>query len=75
VIREMKLVGFAILLAAIFLGAHVAGSHLGPVTTTHSQVGYPGMNGGGMGGMNMGGSTGSGGQQVPPAVGLRGGRT
>jgi hypothetical protein len=78
VIREAKLVGFVILLAAIFLGAHVAGSHLGPVTTTHSQVSYPGMGGGGMGGMNMGGSggsTGSGGQQVPPAVRLRGGRT
>ena len=72
-IREAKLVGFVILLAAIFLGAHVAGSHLGPVTTTHSQVSFPGMSGGGMGGMNMGGSSGSGGQQVPPAVRLRGG--
>ncbi len=72
-IREAKLVGFVILLAAIFLGAHVAGSHLGPVTTTHSQVSFPGMGGGGMGGMNMGGSGGSGGQQVPPAVRLRGG--
>ena len=75
-IREAKLVGFVILLAAIFLGAHVAGSHLGPVTTTHSQVSYPGMSGGGTGGMNMGGSSGSGGsgdQQVPPAVRLRGG--
>ena len=72
-IREAKLVGFVILLAAIFLGAHVAGSHLGPVTATHSQVSFPGMSGGGMGGMNMGGSSGSGGQQVPPAVRLRGG--
>jgi len=54
VIREAKLVGFVILLAAIFLGAHVAGSRLGPVTTTHSQVSYPGQ-GGGMGGMTMGG--------------------
>jgi hypothetical protein len=72
VIREAKLVGFAILLAAIFLGAHVAGSHLGPVTTLHSQVSYPGMSGGGMGGMNMGGS---GGRQVPPAVRLRGGHS
>jgi len=69
VIREAKLVGFVILLAAIFLGAHVAGSHLGPVTATHSQVSFPGTSGG-MGGMNMGGS---GGQQVPPAVRLRGG--
>jgi hypothetical protein len=72
VIREVKLVGFVILLVVIFLGAHVAGSHLGPVTTTHSQVSYPGMSGGGMGGMNMGG--GSGGPQIPPAVVLRGGR-
>jgi hypothetical protein len=78
VIREAKLVGFALLLAAIFLGAHAAGSHLGPVTTTHSQVSYPGMSGrGGMGGMNMGGSGGGsgGGQQLPPAVRLRGGHT
>ena len=69
-IREARLVGFVILLAAIFLSAHVAGSHLGPVTTTHSQVSFPGMGGMNMGGMNMGGS---GGQQVPPAVRLRGG--
>jgi hypothetical protein len=73
VIREAKLVGFVILLAAIFLAAHVAGSHLGPVTTTHSQVSYPGTSGGGMGGMNMGGS--GGGQQLPPAVVLRGGHS
>ena len=66
-IREAKLVGFVILLAAMFLGAHVAGSHLGPVTTTHSQVSYPGMSGGGM---NMGGSSGR--QPLPPAVVLRG---
>ena len=70
-IREAKLVGFVIPLAAIFLGSHVAGSHLGPVTTTHSQVSYPGMSGGGMGGMNMGGSGGR--QPLPPAVVLRGG--
>jgi hypothetical protein len=55
VIREARLVGFVILLAAIFLGAHAVGSHLGPVTTTHSQVGYPDQGGGGIGGMNMGG--------------------
>jgi len=73
VIREARLVGFVILLAAIFLGARVAGSHLGPVTATHSQVSYPGMSGGGMGGMNMGGS--GNGQQLPPAVRLRGGHT
>jgi len=75
VIREAKLVGFAILLAAIFLGARVAGSHLGPVTTTHSQVSYPGGGSPGMGGMNMNGSGVSGGQQVPPAVRLRGGHS
>ena len=72
-IREAKLVGFVLLLVAIFVGAHAAGSHLGPVTTTHAQVSYPGL-GGGAGGMNMGGS-GSGGSQGPaPAVRLRGGR-
>ena len=54
-IREAKLVGFVILLAAIFLGAHVAGAHLGPVTTSHSQVSYPGQGSGGAGGMTMGG--------------------
>ena len=72
-IREAKLVGFVILLAAIFLGAHAAGSRLGPVTTSHSQVSYPGQ-GGGMGGMTMGGgSTGSDGPETPPAVKLRDG--
>ena len=53
-IREARLVGFVILLAVIFVGAHAAGAHLGPVTTTHSQVSYPGQ-GGGSGGMTMGG--------------------
>ena len=72
-IREAKLVGFVILLAAIFLGAHAAGSRLGPVTTSHVQVSYPGMTGtGGMSGMNMGGS--GAGQGPPPAVKLRGGQ-
>ena len=74
-IREAKLVGFVILLAATFLCAHVAGSHLGPVTTTHSRVSYPGGGSPGMDGMNMGGSGGSGGRQVPPAVRLRGGHS
>jgi hypothetical protein len=55
VIREAKLVGFVILLAVIFLGARAAGAHLGPVTTTHSQVSYPGQGGSGGGGMTMGG--------------------
>ncbi len=67
-IREAKLVGFMVLLAAIFIGAHAAGSDLGPVTTTHSQVSYPGL--GGTGGMNTGQS---GGGQAPAAR-LRGGR-
>jgi hypothetical protein len=51
--RDAKLVGFALLLVAIFIGAHAAGSALGPVTTAHSQVSYTG--GTGTGGMNMGG--------------------
>jgi hypothetical protein len=74
VIREAKLLGFVILLAAIFLGAHLAGSHLGPVTTSHSQVSYPGQ-GGGTGGMTMGGGSGGTGQDqgTAPAVKLRGG--
>jgi hypothetical protein len=72
VIREAKLIGFVMLLAAIFLGAHLAGSHLGPVTTSHSQVSYPGQ-GGGTGGMTMGGGSGQD-QGTAPAVRLRGGR-
>ena len=71
-IREAKLLGFVMLLAAIFLGAHLAGSHLGPVTTSHSRVSYPGQ-GGGMGGMTMGGRSGQD-QGTAPAVRLRGGR-
>ena len=54
-IREARLVGFVILLAVIFLGAHAAGAHFGPVTTGHSQVGYPGQGSGDAGGMTMGG--------------------
>ena len=55
----VKLAGFLILLAAIFVWAHVVGGTVGPVTTGHSQVQHSG--GGatpgetGMGGMNMGG--------------------
>jgi hypothetical protein len=72
VIREAKLLGFLILLAAIFLGAHAAGAHLGPVTTSHSQVSYPGQ-GGSMGGMTMNGGGKSGtGQGTAPIVKLRG---
>ena len=37
----MKLAGFLVLLAAIFVAAHAAGARLGPVTTGHSQVQYP----------------------------------
>ena len=70
-IREAKLVGFFILLAAIFLCAHAVGSHLGPVSTNHSQVSYPGMGGDTMGGMNMGQPA----TQGPaPAARLRGAR-
>ena len=72
-IREAKLVGFVILLAAIFLGAHAAGSLLGPVTTSYSQVSYPGQGGGGMGGMTMGGGSTGTDQGTAPAVKLRGG--
>jgi hypothetical protein len=52
----MKLVGFLLLLAVIFIAAHAVGARLGPVTTTHSQVKYSGGTGGsGQGGMNMSG--------------------
>jgi hypothetical protein len=52
----MKVVGFLILLAIIFIAAHSIGAHLGPVTTSHSQVQYSGGTGGsGGGGMNMSG--------------------
>ena len=54
--REVKLVGFVVLLIVIFLGAHAAGARVGPVTTSHSHVSYtgPGPRGGGMSGMDMG---------------------
>jgi hypothetical protein len=54
VARDVKLAGFLLLLVVIFLGAHAAGSALGPVTTSHSHVSYTG--GTGSRGMNMGGS-------------------
>ncbi len=73
-IREAKLLGFLILLAAIFFAAHAAGARLGPVTTSHSQVSYPGQGGGGTGGMTMGGGGNTGtGQGTSPMVKLRGG--
>lgn len=54
----MKLAGFLILLAVIFIAAHSIGARLGPVTTGHSQVQYSGGSGGG--GMNMSGMNGDG---------------
>lgn len=55
----VKLAGFLALLIAIFIGAHVVGGTVGPVTTGHSQVQYTGSSGttgrADMGGMNMGG--------------------
>ena len=65
----VKLCGFLLLLAAIFVGAHAAGAHVGPVTTTyvHSGGGAGGMNTGGGGSMNMGGTP------APPRAG-QGGR-
>ena len=57
----MKLVGFLILLAVVFIAAHSIGARLGPVTTSHSQVQYSGGSGGSdMGGMNMTGVNGDG---------------
>ena len=47
--REAKLVGFVLLLAAIFAVAQMTGAHLGPLTTSHTQ----GPGGGGTT-MNMG---------------------
>jgi hypothetical protein len=52
--RDVKLAGFLLLLVAIFVGAHFAGSALGPVTTSHAQVSYTGTSGSGARGMNMG---------------------
>ncbi len=54
--REAKLAGFVLLLILIFASARLAGSHVGPVTTSHAQVGRPGP--GGAGGMTMGPSGG-----------------
>jgi hypothetical protein len=54
----IKLMGFLVLLALVFAGAHAAGATLGPVTTGHSLVRYDDGGGGspGMGGMLMGGN-------------------
>lgn len=53
----VKLLGFLLLLAAVFIGAHAAGAYLGPVTTSQSQTGNgPGsVNMGNSGSMNMDG--------------------
>jgi hypothetical protein len=74
VIREVKLLGFLVLLAVVFLGAHAAGARLGPVTTSHTQVSYPGQGESGPGGMNMGGGGTGPGQDTAPMVKLRGRR-
>jgi hypothetical protein len=51
----MKLAGFLVLLAAIFVAARLVSAQLGPVTTGHSHVVYTGGTGGpGMSGMTMG---------------------
>jgi hypothetical protein len=49
----MKVAGFLVLLAVLFLAAHAAGVRFGPADTTGSHVQYTG---GGAGGMNMSGS-------------------
>jgi hypothetical protein len=58
-VAVVKLVGFLVLLAAVFGWAHFIGGIAGPVTTGHSQVQYTGSGGTtgtmDMGGMNMGG--------------------
>ena len=59
----MKLAGFVVLLAVIFIAAAVAGARFGPVTTRHSPVVYSGGSGsstmstnpGGTGGADMSG--------------------
>ena len=48
-----KLIGFLLLLIAIFLGARAVGAQLGPVSTSQSQIQSP--SGGGGGSMHMGG--------------------
>ncbi|HEY3877610.1 MAG TPA: hypothetical protein VGM12_03325 [Trebonia sp.] len=65
----MKLAGFLVLLAVVFLAAYAAGARFGPVTTTRSHVQYTGATSGpagnpggestsgtNMSGMNMSGS-------------------
>jgi hypothetical protein len=54
VARDVKLVGFLLLLVVIFLGARAIGAAVGPVTTSHAHVVYTGTTGTGGRGMNMG---------------------
>jgi len=58
-VAAVKLGGFLVLLALIFVCAHVIGRNAGPVTTGHSKIQYtggsPATGGMNMGGMNMGG--------------------
>ncbi len=49
---EARVLGFVILMVAIFLGAYKAGAFVGPVIPAHSVVGTPG--GGQAPSMNMG---------------------
>jgi hypothetical protein len=49
---EARVLGFVILMVAIFLGAYKAGAFIGPVIPAHSVVGTPG--GGQAPSMNMG---------------------
>jgi hypothetical protein len=49
---EARVLGFVILMVAIFLGAYKIGAFLGPVIPAHSVVGTPG--GGQAPSMNMG---------------------
>jgi hypothetical protein len=49
---EARVLGFVILMVAIFLGAYKVGAFLGPVIPAHSVVGPPG--GGQAPSMNMG---------------------
>lgn len=67
-VREARLAGFLILLAVIFVCAIAVGSHLGPVSTNHSQVSYPGT-GRMSGGMNMGQSSSRGYSPAAPSEG------
>lgn len=51
---EARVLGFVILMVAIFLGAYKAGAFLGPVIPAHSVVGTPGAGQAPSMNMNMG---------------------